>query len=47
MRELITLGVFVPCAVLYRGKPLRLDHLWAVPCILGAVYFVLRSPGVP
>ena len=38
---------FVRFAVLYmhKPKPLKLDHLWAALCILGAVYFVLRSPG--
>lgn len=24
---------------------LKLDYLWAALCILGAVYFVFRSPG--
>src|SRR5438046_75356 len=47
LQEVITLGVFVPFAVLYMGKPLRLDYLWAALCILGAVYFLFRSPGVP
>ena len=28
----------------YVHKSLRLDHLWAALCILGAVYFVFRSP---
>jgi uncharacterized protein (DUF486 family) len=28
----------------YRHKSLRLDYLWAALCILGAVYFVFRSP---
>src|SRR5437762_13964443 len=28
LQEVITLGVFVPFAVLYMGKPLRLDYLW-------------------
>jgi hypothetical protein len=45
LQEVITLVVFVPFAVLYMGKPLRLDYLWAALCILGAVYFVFRSPG--
>src|SRR5438045_990139 len=47
LQEVITLGVFVPFAVFYMGKPLRLDYLWAALCILGAVYFLFRSPGVP
>ena len=45
MQEVITLSVFVPFAVLYINKPLKLDYLWAAVCILGAVYFVFRSPG--
>ncbi|HYM42721.1 MAG TPA: DMT family protein [Steroidobacteraceae bacterium] len=45
LQEVITLAVFVPFAVLYMGKPLKLDYVWAALCILGAVYFVFRSPG--
>jgi uncharacterized protein len=44
LQEMITLSVFVPFAVFYMHKPLRLDYLWAALCILGAVYFVFRSP---
>lgn len=43
MQEVITLGVFVPFAVLYMKQPLKLDFLWAGLCLLGAVYFVFRS----
>jgi len=45
LQEVITLTVFVPFAVLYMRKSLTLDYLWAGLCILGAVYFVFRSPG--
>jgi uncharacterized protein len=45
LQEVITLCVFVPFAVLYMQKPLKLDYLWAALCILAAVYFVFRSPG--
>ena len=38
------LAVFVPFALLYMHKSLKLDYLWAALCILGAVYFVFRSP---
>jgi uncharacterized protein len=44
LQEVITLTVFVPFAVFYMGKPLKLDYLWAALCILGAVYFVFRAP---
>src|SRR6476620_227601 len=43
LQEVITLAVFVPFAVLYMGAPLKLDYLWAGPCLLGAVYFIFRS----
>ncbi len=45
LQEVVTLTVFVPFAVLYMGKPLKLDYVWAGLCILGAVYFVFRSHG--
>ncbi len=42
-QEVITLGVFIPFAVLYMGEPLKLDYLWAGLCLLGAVYFMFRG----
>src|ERR1700683_805136 len=42
LQEIITLVVFVPFAVLYMHKSLRLDYLWAALCILGAAYFIFR-----
>jgi hypothetical protein len=47
LQEVITLIVFVPFAVLYMRQPVKLDYLWAGLCIMGAVYFVFRSPGTP
>jgi uncharacterized protein len=44
IQEVITLLVFAPFAVLYMGQPLKLDYLWAALCLVGAVYFVFRSP---
>jgi uncharacterized protein len=44
LQEAITLTLFVPFAVLYMRQPLKLDYLWAALCILGAVYFVFRTP---
>src|SRR5438045_6746891 len=43
MQEAITLGVFVPFAVLYMKQPVKLDYLWASLCIVSAVYFVFRG----
>ena len=43
LQEAITLAVFVPFAVWYMGKPLKLDYLWAALCMVGAVYFMLRG----
>ncbi len=44
LQEVITLAVFVPFAVLYMRQPVRLDFLWAGLCLLGAVYFMFRTP---
>ena len=43
MQEVISLGVFVPFAVLYMGQPVKLDYLWAALCLCGAVYFIFRQ----
>jgi uncharacterized protein len=43
LQEVITLGVFVPFAVLYMNEPLKLDYAWAALCLVGAVYFIFRS----
>lgn len=47
LQEVITLGVFIPFAVLYMKQPLKLDFLWASLCLLGAVYFVFRGNFTP
>ncbi len=47
LQEVITLAVFVPFAVVYMRQPLKLDYLWAALCIVGAVYFIFRSPVTP
>jgi hypothetical protein len=44
IQEVVTLTVFVPFAVFYMRQPIKLDYLWAALCILGAVYFIFRSP---
>ena len=42
-QEVITLGVFVPFAMLYMDQPFKLDFVWAGPCLVGAVYFIFRT----
>jgi uncharacterized protein (DUF486 family) len=42
VQEVITLGVFIPFAILYMGTPLKLDYLWAGFCLAGAVFFIFR-----
>ena len=44
LQEVITLSVFVPFSVLFMNQPLKLDFLWAGLCLMGAVYFVFRTP---
>ena len=43
IQEVVTLGVFVPFAVMYMQQLLKFDFLWVVCCLVGAVYFVFRS----
>src|SRR3954447_17139800 len=45
LQEAITLVVFVPFALFYMQKPLKLDYLWACLCMLAAAYFIFREPG--
>lgn len=47
MASIVTLAVFVPFAVLYMGKSLKLDYLWAGLCMVGAAYFMFRGPSAP
>jgi uncharacterized protein (DUF486 family) len=42
-QEVITLGVFVPFAMLYMDQPFKLDFVWAGLCLVGAVYFIFRA----
>jgi uncharacterized protein (DUF486 family) len=42
LQEVITLSVFVPFAILYMRQGLDWNFLWAVLCLLGAVYFMFR-----
>ena len=46
LQEVITLAVFVPFALIYMRQPLRLDYLWAALCLVGAVYFIFRTPAL-
>jgi len=43
LQEVITLGVFVPFAMLYMGQQVKLDYLYAGLCLVGACYFIFRG----
>ncbi len=42
-QEVITLGVFVPFAMVFMGQPFKSDFIWAGSCVVGAVYFIFRG----
>ena len=42
LQEVITLGVFVPFAIVYMRQPLNWNFLWAGLCLVGAAYFMFR-----
>ena len=43
MQEAITLLVFVPFSIFYLKESFRTDYIYALLCILGAVYFMFRQ----
>lgn len=43
VQEVVTVGVFVPFVVFFMGEKWRWDYLWALLCMVGAVYFVNRA----
>ena len=43
MQEVITLSVFVPFSIFYMNQPLKQDYVYAMLCLIGAVYFIFRS----
>ena len=44
IQEVVSLSVFVPIAILYLNERPNWNYLWAGLCLMGAVYFVFRSP---
>ena len=42
-QEVITVCVFIPFMILFMGEKWRWDYLWALLCMVGAVYFVNRG----
>lgn len=42
IQEVITLVVFAIFAVLWMGERLRVNHLYAALCLVGAVFFAFR-----
>ena len=43
IQEVVTVAVFIPFAVFFMGERWRWDYLWALLCMVGAVYFVNRA----
>ena len=42
MQEVVTVCVFIPFMIFFMGEKWRWDYLWALLCMVGAVYFVNR-----
>ena len=42
-QEVVTVCVFIPFMILFMGEKWRWDYLWALLCMVGAVYFVNRG----
>lgn len=43
IQEAVALSVFVPFMLVFMGEKWKWDYLWAMLCMMGAVYFVNRS----
>ena len=43
IQEVVTVCVFIPFMIVFMGEKWRWDYLWALLCMVGAVYFVNRS----
>lgn len=43
IQEVVTVSVFIPFLIIFMGEKWRWDYLWALLCMIGAVYFVNRS----
>lgn len=43
IQEVVTVAVFIPFMILFMGEKWRWDYLWALLCMVGAVYFVNRG----
>ncbi len=44
IQEVITLAVFVIFAtLLFKNESLKMNHLWAFLCLIGAVYFAFKK----
>jgi uncharacterized protein (DUF486 family) len=43
IQEVITVSVFIPFMIIFMGEKWRWDYLWALLCMVGAVYFVNRA----
>ena len=43
VQEVVTVCVFIPFMLFFIGEKWRWDYLWALLCMVGAVYFVNRG----
>lgn len=43
IQEVITLSVFIPFSIFFMRQPFKWDYVWAMICLLGAVYFMFRN----
>lgn len=44
VQEVISLTLFVPFAIFYLREKPSLNYLYAGICLLGAVFFIFRTP---
>jgi hypothetical protein len=42
IQEVITFAVFIPFAIFYLKESFRLNYLYAIICLFGAIYFIFK-----
>ena len=43
LQEVISLTVFIPFAIIILREPFKMDYLWAMLCLVGAIFFMFRD----
>ncbi|QIQ22309.1 DMT family protein [Zophobihabitans entericus] len=43
IQEVLSLAVFIPFSLYILKEPFKMDYIWAMLCLIGAVFFMFRD----